>query len=132
MESQHWVAPLAVRPPPAVPAALPPLLATKPLQLHRMPHDFASLTAQLHERPCASCGRSPVDPALCLVCGALLCARQRREWWLWWQCDAEAPQKPSGEQQWPFGSSKGHLDTVPSGAGKPGPHRPSERTSKRN
>ena len=39
-----------------------------------MPPDFAALTAQLHRRVCLSCGRVPIEPAICLVCGALLCA----------------------------------------------------------
>ena len=44
------------------------------LQLHAMPHDFASLTAQLHQRVCASFAKPPLEPALCLLCGTLLCA----------------------------------------------------------
>lgn len=44
------------------------------LQLHAMPSDFASLTASLHQRVCASCAKPPLEPALCLLCGALLCA----------------------------------------------------------
>ena len=39
-----------------------------------MPRDFATLTAQLHQRTCISCQHVPVEPALCLLCGALLCA----------------------------------------------------------
>ena len=39
-----------------------------------MPPDFASLTVQLHKRTCLTCGKVPQDPALCLICGALLCA----------------------------------------------------------
>ena len=52
---------------------LPQRLPT--LQLQRMPPDFATLTMQLHRRTCAACGKVPqVEPALCLICGALLCA----------------------------------------------------------
>ena len=39
-----------------------------------MPPDFAALTAQLHQRTCVSCGKPPIEPAICLLCGALLCA----------------------------------------------------------
>ena len=46
------------------------------LQLHAMPRDFVSLTALLHLRVCASCAKPPLEPALCLLCGALLCAGQ--------------------------------------------------------
>ena len=53
----------------AVPRSLPPL------HLHRMPPDFATLTMQLHQRLCVACIKVPqVEPALCLICGALLCA----------------------------------------------------------
>ena len=44
------------------------------LQLHAMPRDFVSLTALLHLRVCASCAKPPLEPALCLLCGALQCA----------------------------------------------------------
>ena len=64
-------------------AVFPPMSSTSPLQLQRMPHDFAALTAELYDRRCASCGMPPVEPALCLLCGTLLCAgpncRRNRE-----------------------------------------------------
>ena len=64
-------------------SALPPMQMLPPLQLHRMPSDFAALTAQLHERTCAACGVAPVEPALCLLTGMLFCSgthcRRRRE-----------------------------------------------------
>ena len=45
------------------------------LQLHNMPPNFAMLTSRLHERTCLACGKPPqLEPALCLICGALLCA----------------------------------------------------------
>ena len=60
-------------------AADPARLVARPaelprLQLQYMPRDFATLTAQLHQRTCISCQHVPVEPALCLLCGALLCA----------------------------------------------------------
>ena len=56
---------LALGPPPRLPR----------LHLFKMPPDFASLTSTLHQVPCLACGRPPqVEPALCLLCGALLCA----------------------------------------------------------
>jgi len=58
---------LGVRPAPSL-ASLPSL------QLHRMPKDFYTLSTLLHARPCALCGEPPTDTALCLVCGAILCA----------------------------------------------------------
>ena len=59
-------------------AELPAFRALRPLQLHSLPPDFATLTSQLHARCCIACSRPPVEPALCLVCGALVCADRRR------------------------------------------------------
>ena len=71
MESQ--VAPAAQPEPLRLSLALPRSLPT--LHLHRMPPDFATLTMQLHQRLCVACVKVPqVEPALCLICGALLCA----------------------------------------------------------
>jgi hypothetical protein len=44
------------------------------LHVERMPPDFASLTVQLHRRVCLACNKPPTEPAVCLLCGALLCA----------------------------------------------------------
>ena len=62
--------------PDALPGSLPRL------QLLAMPRDFATLTAQLPKQ-CAACGKPPLEPALCLLCGTLVCAgpscrRERR------------------------------------------------------
>ena len=52
-----------------------PSLATLPaLYIHRMPKDFLTLSAVLHGRPCAACGKPPHETALCLLCGTILCA----------------------------------------------------------
>ena len=45
-----------------------------PLQLERMPPSFSLLTAALHSRRARCCGAPPLEPALCLLCGTLLCA----------------------------------------------------------
>jgi hypothetical protein len=39
-----------------------------------MPKDFNSLAAMLHGKSCAHCRKPPAETALCLVCGAILCA----------------------------------------------------------
>uniref|UniRef100_A0A7S2GY09 E3 ubiquitin-protein ligase n=1 Tax=Haptolina brevifila TaxID=156173 RepID=A0A7S2GY09_9EUKA len=68
---------------PSVPRLLPPRPSLPTLQLQEMPRDFASLTALLHNRTCHACHERPHEPALCLLCGALLCAgntcRRQRE-----------------------------------------------------
>lgn len=42
--------------------------------LYRMPKDFNTLAAMLHGKPCVHCHKPPAETALCLVCGAILCA----------------------------------------------------------
>ena len=49
-------------------------LGAPPLQLERMPPSFSLLTAALHSRRARCCGTPPLEPALCLLCGTLLCA----------------------------------------------------------
>ena len=39
-----------------------------------VPGHFYALTAALNGRNCANCGAVPQEPALCLVCGAVICA----------------------------------------------------------
>ena len=76
---ERWAA--ACAPPVPLPRTL---LARGPavLQLHVMPSDFSALTAQLHGRGCIYCDAPPLEPAVCLLCGALVCAgpncRRRR------------------------------------------------------
>ena len=68
---ERWAA--ACAPPVPLPRTL---LAGGPavLQLHVMPSDFSALTAQLHGRGCIYCHTPPLEPAVCLLCGALVCA----------------------------------------------------------
>eukprot|EP01105_Mastigella_eilhardi_P008420 TRINITY_DN2041_c0_g1_i2.p1 TRINITY_DN2041_c0_g1~~TRINITY_DN2041_c0_g1_i2.p1 ORF type:complete len:1518 (+),score=333.19 TRINITY_DN2041_c0_g1_i2:101-4555(+) len=43
-----------------------------------LPEQYITLFQQCTDAPCACCGVAPArDPALCLVCGAVLCARAR-------------------------------------------------------
>lgn len=54
----------------AGPAAAAPHLRPKLLAL---PELYQNLYLEWSERPCARCRRPPREPALCLVCGALVC-----------------------------------------------------------
>jgi hypothetical protein len=56
------------------PRAAPSLDSLPPLYLYRMSKDFNTLAAMLHGKPCARCHKPPPETALCLVCGAILCA----------------------------------------------------------
>ncbi len=47
---------------------LPPLLT-----LHELPPAFTDLYALGGKGQCARCGSAPVDPAICLLCGKMLC-----------------------------------------------------------
>ena len=42
--------------------------------LVKLPRHFDVLLCQLCRRECSACGRLSKEPALCLVCGAFMCA----------------------------------------------------------
>ena len=52
---------------------VPDTALTTPLP--RLPHDYNELLHAAIHTPCAKCGSFPKKPALCLCCGALLCAK---------------------------------------------------------
>ncbi|KAA8492105.1 E3 ubiquitin-protein ligase UBR3 [Porphyridium purpureum] len=51
-----------------------PALLPLPLRLIRLPRLFQDLLECFHTQKCFDCGRLPQMPALCLVCGVLICA----------------------------------------------------------
>lgn len=46
-----------------------------PYTLVRLPHRLDQLIGRIKKVPCRRCGKSPADPAVCLLCGELLCAQ---------------------------------------------------------
>ena len=57
------------------PPAHPTLLLEHPhiYELVELPSDLAVLLQETQQRPCKRCGDVPADPALCLLCGEILC-----------------------------------------------------------
>jgi hypothetical protein len=51
-----------------------PLLRLAPAALIPLPRDYSDLFQWLTDARCAQCQTVPREPALCLVCGQLLCA----------------------------------------------------------
>uniref|UniRef100_A0A8C1Q4D9 E3 ubiquitin-protein ligase n=1 Tax=Cyprinus carpio TaxID=7962 RepID=A0A8C1Q4D9_CYPCA len=45
-----------------------------PRLLH-LPDNYTTLFQYYHRKSCTSCGKTPKDPALCLVCGAFVCLK---------------------------------------------------------
>lgn len=48
--------------------------ALRPVGLIPLPHEFAELYSRVRGQSCTHCGKPPSQPALCLLCGSLLCA----------------------------------------------------------
>lgn len=45
-----------------------------PRLLH-LPDNYNTIFQYYHRKSCTSCGKTPKDPALCLVCGAFVCLK---------------------------------------------------------
>jgi len=50
------------------------LTSVTPPVLHPLPQDFHDLLRSVLKRKCKRCGTVPLEPAICLLCGGLVCA----------------------------------------------------------
>ena len=46
-------------------------------QLLQLPRQYDRIFQHYRHKTCSACNSQPKDPAICLVCGALLCSKER-------------------------------------------------------